>query len=151
MRWLIDGYNVLIGNDLGWDEAARSRFGARVAGHFAGKGVEVTIVYDSRLGPVIQHRALSPACGEVYVADADCYLVEAVERSDHPRGIFLVTDDREILDAVRYRRPRRIPTAEFLALLEPPPPARREEEKPERDTPAEIERYLKIFGDPDRS
>ncbi len=151
MRWLIDGYNVLIGNDLGWDEAARARFGAEVAGYFAGKQVEVTIVYDSRFSPVIQRRALSPACGEIYAADADSYLVETVERSDHPRGIFLVTDDREILDAIRPRRPRRVSTAEFLGLLKQPPPPRRDEEKPERDTPADIERYLKIFGDSDRS
>ena len=147
MHWLIDGYNVLIGNELGWDETSRSRFGARVAARFAGKQVEVTIVYDSRQSPIIQRRPLSPNCGEIYLDDADRYLVETVERSDHPRAIRLVTDDREIIDAVRPRRPRRIPTAEFLALLQAPPPAKREEEKPERDTPAEIERYLRIFGE----
>ncbi len=147
MQWLIDGYNVLIGNELGWDETARSRFGSRVADHFFGKQVEVTIVYDSRESPIIQRRALSPTCGEIYLNDADRYLIEMVERSDHPRAIILVTDDREIITAVRTRRPRRISTAEFLGLLETPPPPRRGEEKPERDSPAEIERYLRIFGE----
>jgi len=146
MRWLIDGYNVLIGNDLGWDEPARSRFGSKVAGYFSGKQVEVTIVYDSRNSPVIQRRPLSPVCAEIYAADADCYLIESVERSDHPRAIFLVTDDREVLNAVRHRRPRRIPTVEFLNLLQRPSRPPGEEEKPERDTPANIERYLNIFS-----
>lgn len=148
MRWLIDGYNVLIGNDLGWDESARARFGRAVAGHFAGKRVEVTIVYDSRQSPGLQRRSLSVACGEVYARDADGYLVEEVERSDHPRSIVLVSDDREILAAVRHLRPSRISTAEFLHLLEKPPPRRRVEEKPEGDSPAAIDRYLKIFGEP---
>ncbi len=147
MRWLIDGYNVLISNDLGWDELTRSRFGARVAGHFAGKQVEVSIVYDSRKSRIIQRRALSPNCGEIYLDDADSYLIESIERSDHPRGIILVTDDRGIISAVRPRRPRRISTVKFLALLEAPPSRRREEEKPERDAPGEIARYLRIFGE----
>ncbi len=146
MRWLIDGYNVLLGNDRGWDEAVRAHFGNRVAGHFAGKGVEVTIVYDSRCSPIIQRRALSPVCDEVYVADADAYLVETVERSGHPRGIILVTDDREIRDVVRARRPRRMSTAEFLELLKHQPAPEGAAEKPERETPGNIERYLKIFG-----
>lgn len=146
MRWLIDGYNVLLGNDRGWDETVRGRFGSRVAGHFAGKQVAVTIVYDSRCSPIIQRRVLSPVCDEVYVADADTYLVETVERSGHPRGIILVTDDREIRAAVRTRRPRRMSTAEFLKLLEIQPIAERAAEKPERETPGNIERYLKIFG-----
>lgn len=145
MHWLIDGYNVLIGNDLGWNEAVRNRFGREVAGHFAGKQVEVTIVYDSRESPVIQRRSISPTCGEIYLQDADRYLVETVERSDHPRAMILVTDDREIINAVRPLRPRRISTADFLSALQSPPPPAREEEKPERDTPANIERYLKIF------
>jgi predicted RNA-binding protein with PIN domain len=147
MRWLIDGYNVLIGNDRGWDDSVRSRFGAEVAGYFAGKQVEVTIVYDSRESPGIQRRSLSSSCSEIYVADADCYLIEVVERSDHPREISLVTDDREIRAAVRLRRPRLISTGDFLGLLKLPPPPEREEEKPERDTPDDIERYLRIFGE----
>lgn len=147
MRWLIDGYNVLIGNDRGWDEAARERFGQEVAGHFAGKQVEVTIVYDSRNSPIIQRRSLSSTCGEIYLDDADRYLIETVERSDHPRAIILVTDDREIIDAVRPRRPRRLSTVDFLARLQSPLPPAKGEEKPERDIPAEVERYLRIFGE----
>ena len=37
MDWIIDGYNVLIGNDLGSDEAARLKMGVLIEDRFRGK------------------------------------------------------------------------------------------------------------------
>ncbi|MEA1927863.1 MAG: NYN domain-containing protein, partial [Candidatus Auribacterota bacterium] len=106
MNWLIDGYNVLISNDLGHDESSRGWFRDRVSAAFSGKGVEVIIVYDSRGIITIQKERINPALSEVYVDNADQYIIDAVERSYHPRSIILVTDDQGIIQRVRYRRPQ---------------------------------------------
>jgi predicted RNA-binding protein with PIN domain len=147
MHWLIDGYNVLISNDLGHEESARGWFRDRVSACFSGKEAEVTIVYDSRGSIIIQRERVNPVVSEIYVDNADQYIIDAIERSYHPRSIILVTDDRGIIQAVRYRHPGHVNTADFLSTLDSPPPADRPpEEKPEFDTPEDIARYLKIFA-----
>ncbi|MFH1037399.1 MAG: NYN domain-containing protein [PVC group bacterium] len=151
MEWLIDGYNLLISNDLGHDEAARERFRHRIGSHFAGKQVSVTVVYDSRGSAAIQRERITGAFSEIYVDNADQFIIETIERHPRPRSIIVVTDDREILLAVRGRRPQRMSTVDFLARIDSPAVHRRREaEKPESETPENIERYLRIFGQ-DRS
>lgn len=145
MHWLIDGYNVLISNDLGHDESSRGWFRGRVSACFSGKEVEVTIVYDSRGSIIIQRERVNSVVSEIYVDNADQYIIDTIERSYHPRSIILVTDDREIIQAVRYRRPRYIDTTEFLSSLDSPPADYSPPQKPEFDTPENIARYLRLF------
>ena len=148
MHWLIDGYNVLISNDLGHEESSRGWFRDRVSACFSGKEAEVTIVYDSRGSIIIQRERVNSVVSEIYVDNADQYIIDAIERSYHPRSIILVTDDRGIIQAVRYRHPGHVNTADFLSTLDSPPPADRPlKEKPEFDTPENIDRYLRIFND----
>ncbi len=146
MDWLIDGYNLLISNDLGHDEASRGRFRSRIAGHFSGKQVRVSVVYDSKNSLTIQRERITGNLTEIYVSNADQYLIDTVERHPHPRSIVLVTDDREIMALVGKSRPQHMSTAAFLSLIASPavhrPPG---PEKPERDTPENIQRYLRIF------
>ena len=145
MNWIIDGYNVLISNDLGHDESARGWFRDRVTACFSGKEVEVTIVYDSRGSITIQRERINSVVSEIYVDNADQYIIDAIERSYHPRSIILVTDDREIIQTVRYRHPRCMDTTEFLSSLDSPPADHPTPEKPEFDTPDNIARYMRIF------
>lgn len=145
MNWLIDGYNVLISNDLGHDESARGWLRDRVTACFSGKQVEVTIVYDSRGSITIQRERINSVVSEIYVDNADQYIIDAIKRSYHPRSIILVTDDQGIIQRVRYRRPQYLSTDEFLAHLESPPEYNTTPEKPEFDTPENIARYLRIF------
>ncbi len=146
MHWIIDGYNVLISNDLGHDESSRGWFRDRITSGFAGKQVEVTIVYDSRGSKIIQRERVNSVVSEIYVDNADQYIIDTIERSYHPRSIILVTDDREIIQTVRYRHPRCMNTADFLSSLDSPPePDHSPPEKPEFDTPDNIARYLRIF------
>ncbi len=147
MNWIIDGYNVLISNDLGHDESARGWFRDRITACFSGKEVEVDIVYDSRGSTIIQRERVNSVVSEIYVDNADQYIIDAIERSYHPRSIILVTDDREIIQTVRYRRPRCMNTPDFLSSLDSPPADHPTQEKPEFDTPDNIARYLRIFED----
>lgn len=147
MEWLIDGYNVLIGNDLGHDRFARERFRKKVEAHFFGKQVGVNIVYDSRSGGGVESHHTTGEIREIYVRDADGYIVDRIQSSRHPRSIILVTNDiKDIVSAVRGRGCRIVPSEEFLALISPPSAARaRPEEKPFTETPENIERYRRIF------
>jgi len=146
MHWLIDGYNVLISNDLGHEESSREWFRGRVSACFSGKEAEVTIVYDSRGSIIIQRERINSVVSEIYVDNADQYIIDAIERSYHPRSIILVTDDQGIIQKVRYRHPQRVNTVEFLSSLDSPPPENYPSpEKPEFDTTENIARYLRIF------
>lgn len=145
MHWLIDGYNVLISNDLGHDEFSREWFRGRISTCFSGKQVEVTIVYDSRGSVNVQRERVDTVVSEIYVDNADRYIIDMIERSYHPRAIILVTDDREIIRSVRYRRPTIVSTTEFLSQLDSRPVSPSPSEKPEYDTPENIARYLKLF------
>ncbi|MDP8214007.1 MAG: NYN domain-containing protein [Candidatus Euphemobacter frigidus] len=145
MKWLIDGYNVLISNELGHDNSARERFRRLIEAYFSGKQVEVTIVYDSRGSITIQRERLTSSISAVYVDNADQYIIDMIEGSSHPRSIILVTDDRDIVQAVRDLRPQRRSTAEFLSLITPSYSHGWEEKKPERETQGNIERYLSLF------
>ena len=148
MNWLIDGYNVLISNELGHDEAARDRFRQKIETHFLRKQVTVTIVYDSRGSTSVQRRKITPAISEVYVDDADRYIVSQVRKSPRPRSIILVTDDRAgIVSAVRSLGPQLVSTADFLSLLSPRRDDSLPPEKPEWESPENIERYLRLFGE----
>ena len=147
MEWLIDGYNVLLGNELGHDRAARENFRRRVEEHFSGKQVAVSIVYDSRAGSGFESIRLTGEIREVYVRDADSYIVDRILSSRHPRSIILVTNDvKDIVSAVRGRGCRIVSSEEFLSLISPPAasmaPAA---EKPFSETPENIERYRRIF------
>jgi len=147
MEWLIDGYNLLISNGLGHSETARDRLARRLWAFFPGVGDRVIIVYDSRGKLGVEKRRISSSISEVYTASADRYLVRRVEQSHHPRSIILVTDDREIVFDLRAYKITRKSTAEFLKMLASPSPRSFRPEKPEYETPENIERYLRLFGE----
>lgn len=148
MNWLIDGYNVLISNELGHDESARDRLRQKIEAHFFKKQVTVTVVYDSRGSTSVQRRKITPAISEVYVNDADRYIVNLVRKSPNPRSIILVTDDvAGIVSPVRSLGPKLVNTADFLALLSTRRQGGSPPEKPEWETPENIERYLRLLGE----
>ena len=148
MNWIIDGYNVLFANDLGHDEGARESLLDAVRARFHGKGDTVTIVYDSRGSFGVQRGRSTGNVGEIFVGDADRYIVSRIRQSSRPRSFILVTDDvADIVSAVRPYRPRHVSSREFYAGLRrranPPRPA---PEKPDRESPDNIRRYLDLFG-----
>lgn len=148
MDWIIDGYNVLIGNNLGSDEAARARLRERIEIRFWGKQVTVTIVYDSRGSTSVQRRKVTGGISEIFVGNADNYIVDKIRRSRHPRSIILVTNDRaDIVSRVRGLRPKLVGSAEFITFISTARPRPRKPEKPDRESPADTERYLRLFGE----
>jgi len=147
MEYLIDGYNVLAANGLPTDESGRRRLRTRLLGHFAGKQVQVRVVYDHRAHPFPRVETISPVLTEVYVGHADPYIVERAESFRNPRALTVVTDDRkDIVNRVRLLRVHLLSSREFFDFISPREPETAEpEHKPESDSAENIARLRKIF------
>ena len=123
MRYLIDGNNVM--------HAARSHG----AGRSIGRDVlcrlvdqwardqevdEVTVVFD---GPVprgdLARQIAQPGLNVLFSgsSSADAVIEEAISQADAPGRITVVTTDRAIQHAVRYRRGRCIDSQQFLTQV----------------------------------
>jgi predicted RNA-binding protein with PIN domain len=147
MEYLIDGYNVLAVNKLSMDESGRMRLRARLLSHFAGKQVQVRVVYDHRGHPFPRVETISSVLTEVFVSHADPYIVERAESFRNPRALTVVTDDRkDIVNRVRPLRVHLQSSREFFELISPREPAPDETEpKPESDSAEEIARLRELF------
>ncbi len=147
-RWLIDAYNLLISKEIGHGEGARDFLLSRAAQTFAARGDRAELVFDSRWAACTEREKISPNVTAVYAAgSADDYIVRAVRESSFPRSCIVVTDDRGIFERVREYRPRRLSCAEFLEMITKGLETSRKAEKPLSDTPAEIKRLLRLWGE----
>jgi len=154
MPLLIDGHN-LIGRlpDLGLDDPDdEAKLVARLRTYAARTGKRLTVVFDHGL-PGGRSRELSGGGVNVVFASpghsADGILRERIRRSRNPRGMTIVTSDRQVIASAQARGTRVVRSEEFAARLNPPPTSHSERE-PKKDTPLapdEIEEWLEIFGE----
>ena len=123
MRWLIDGYNVILSdtklsrmlrND---NEQGRYEFIAEVSGSRRFSGEDVVIVFDgrfaassSREGPRLEIRFTSSG------QTADEHIKNEVGRSTKRRSLTVVTNDRSILAYARECGAATLRSGDFLAL-----------------------------------
>lgn len=150
MPLLIDGHN-LIGRlpDLHLDDPDdEAKLVARLRTYCARTGKRVTVVFDRGL-PGGRSRELSSGRVEVVFAatghTADGILRERIRRVRDPRGLTVVTSDREIIAAARASGARVVRSEEFAARLGAPP--RADDERKDRHLSAEeIREWLRVFG-----
>ena len=154
MPLLIDGHN-LIGRlpDLRLDDPDdEAKLVMRLRAYSARTRKRVTVVFDRGL-PGGRSRELSGAGVEVIFAaaghTADGILRERIRRARDPRGLTVVTSDREIIAAAQARGARVMRSEEFSARLSAPAPDRVEDDV--RLSPEEVEEWLKLFGAEDRA
>jgi predicted RNA-binding protein with PIN domain len=156
-RYLIDGNNVLY--------AARSHGPARSMGRdvlcrllaqwACQRGIEnVTVVFD---GPVprgdLARQMQQPGLTVRFSGSntADAVIEDEVARATAPADITVVTTDRAIQHAVRYRRASCIDSEQFVAQLSAEPatttaPAPTEPEKPNEVSAEEARKLLEELG-----
>lgn len=148
MPFLIDGHN-LIGRlpDLHLDDPDdEAKLVARLRTYCARTGKRVTVVFDRGLPG--GRSELSGGGVEVVFASAghtaDGILCERVRRSRDPRGLTVVTSDREVIAAAQARGALVVRSEEFAVSLG----ARRaaKAEKDVRLSAAEVEEWLRVFG-----
>ncbi len=154
MPFLIDGHN-LIGRlpDLRLDDPDdEAKLVARLRTYCARAGKRATVVFDRGL-PGGRSDALSNSRVEVVFAatgrSADGILRERIRRARDPRGLMVVTSDREVIAAAQSQGARVVRSEEFAARLEP-----RQETSVEKDahlSAEEIEEWLRVFGAKDKT
>jgi predicted RNA-binding protein with PIN domain len=149
MPYLIDGNNLLgsWGGPVEGDDR-RGEVVRRVLAFCRKKNVKATIVFD---GHPLRHDLASQDLGPVSIRvpptgeDADGVIRDLVERSAHPREIFVVTSDKALGSTVKLLGASVVRAHEWNTLerrldQDAPPPA----EKPERED--DVEGWLKTFG-----
>ncbi|MGD2178202.1 MAG: NYN domain-containing protein [Anaerolineae bacterium] len=155
MPVLIDGHN-LIGRlpdiDLS-DPDDEARLASHLQGYAGRTGKRVTVVFDRGL-PGGRSRALSGGRVEVVFAptgrNADRVLIERIRRAPNPRGLIVVTSDREVIAAARRRAAKVVHAEAFARQLQPSPPSHGGQKGDVHLSPDEVETWLEIFeeGDP---
>jgi predicted RNA-binding protein with PIN domain len=161
MPFLIDGHN-LIGQgrlpDLRLDDPDdEAKLVAWLRTYCARTGKRVTVVFDRGLPG--GRSELSGGRVEVVFASAgrtaDRILCERVRRARDPRGLTVVTSDREVIAAVQARGARVVRSEEFAARLGAQRMAKKAKvrAKVEEDvhlSAGEVEEWLKVFGREDK-
>jgi predicted RNA-binding protein with PIN domain len=152
MPVLIDGHN-LIGRlpdiSLG-DPDDEVRLVARLQAYAGRTGKRVTVVFDRGL-PGGRSRALSRGRVEVVFAptgrNADMLLMERIRRARNPRGLTVVTSDREVIATARDRGARVVRAEEFVGELEPSPAPQGTGKPDAHLSPEQVEEWLELFDE----
>ena len=148
MPFLIDGHN-LIGRlpDVRLDDPDdEAKLAARLRTYSARTGKRITVVFDRGL-PGGRSRELSGGGVEVVFAasghTADGILRERIRQARDPRGLTVVTSDREVIAAAQARGARMMRSEEFAAQLRAPRAASVEQDV--HLSEEEVEEWLKVF------
>ena len=148
MPLLIDGHN-LIGQlpDLRLDDPDDEvKLVARLRTYAARTRKRVTVVFDRGL-PGGRSRDLSRGGVEVVFAasgySADGILRERIRRARDPRGLTVVTSDREVIAAAQARGARVVRSDAFAAQLATPHVGSGEQDV--RLSSEEVEEWLRLF------
>lgn len=158
MRYLVDGNNLLHAVATHGPGRAVGRVGLckALADWARWRGVEVGVVFDGPAPPgdlARQMRLAGVAVRFSQSRTADEVIEQDIAESPAPTALTIVTTDRAIQYAARYRRSRCIDSEVFaLELFSPPQaeeasPSPAPSEKPGSLTEAETERWLDDFGD----
>ncbi|MDD5556147.1 MAG: NYN domain-containing protein [bacterium] len=143
---VIDGCNLAY---KAFGGAGRNERGALVRSlrsYYARKEIRVTVFFDSREGGGVERPPGNVKV--VYASSADDAIVRHVAGAARRASMVVITDDRAVGDRARALGARRRGSREFLSSwkglrAEAPAP----EEKPSADSPDEIERYTRLWGE----
>ena len=155
-RYLIDGNNLLHAVRAGESGRAIGRETlCRILGEWtAGHPAEVTVVFDGPAPRGGLARQMSRPGLEVRFSgprSADAVIEDEVARASAAGSITVITSDRAIRHAVRYRRARCISSEDFVAQLQHQPDDTTTEpveppEKPPELSADETRQWLNEFG-----
>lgn len=152
MPYLIDGHN-LIGQlpDIRLDDPDDEvRLVSRLQAYAGRKGKRVTVVFDCGL-PGGRSEDLSRGGVEAVFAptgrNADRVLMERIRRSRNPRGLIVVTSDREVIAVAEERGARVVHSEAFVAELEAAAPPLDSGKEHVHLSSEQVEAWLELFQD----
>jgi len=154
MPVLVDGHN-LIGRlpDVSLEDPDdEARLVARLQAYAGRTGKRVTVVFDRGM-PGGRSEDLSRRRVEVVFAptgrNADRVLRERIRRSRDPRGLTVVTSDREVIATARHRGARVIRAEDFIRELEPAAVSPGGTKEQADLSPEQVDAWLDLFGEGD--
>jgi predicted RNA-binding protein with PIN domain len=108
------------------------------------------VVFDRGL-PGGRSQALSSGRVEVVFAptgrNADRVLMERIRRNRNPRGLTVVTSDREVIAAAQARGARVVRAEAFVSELDPSPAPPGTGKPDLRLSPEQVEKWLELFDE----
>jgi predicted RNA-binding protein with PIN domain len=150
MPLLIDGHN-LIGQlpDIRLDDPHdEAKLVSQLKAYVARTGKRVTVVFDR--GMPGGHSDLSSGRIEVVFAatghTADGILRERIHHSRNPRGLIVVTSDRDVIRTAESRGARVLRARAFVKQLQTSCPVRQGVKQNPHLSEAEVAEWLELFG-----
>ena len=108
-----------------------------------------TVVFDRGLPSGRDLNLSSPPVTVVFAplhSTADAVIKGRINRARDPRGLLVVSSDREVQQAARRRRAQVVSAEEFAARLSDAPPPAEAESKEAVVSEREINEWLELFG-----
>jgi predicted RNA-binding protein with PIN domain len=149
MPLLIDGHNLIaklpgISLDDPHDEA---KLVERLRSYRARTGKRIVVVFDSGVLAGWSADLSGGGITVIFAAPgrpADWIIVERIRRARNPRGLVVVSSDREVTTVAEARGAQVMSAESFAAMLNAPPVV--EDQADVKLSPAEVEEWLHIFG-----
>ena len=153
---IFDGYNVIgagkkCGLDLSQDDKEERLL--RLLSKYRSqkrKKERFLVVFDGDYGHLAFGGRKSSGAGidvEWAIGEsADSLIVRKVQNSANPRGIEVITSDREVLLGIRDRRARGVRSGDFLEEVQKALGAGVEAEKPAPPSASEVQEWLDLFA-----
>ena len=151
MAFIVDGNNVM-GQTPGWHRdrpAARRNLVRRLADFARNSKARVTVVFDGEPDRLMPESSAFRGVKILYSnkgSDADARIRALVENSPDPRGLTVITSDRQLASLVRWRGAKVLRSGEFRRQMEEAErsgPAQQDGEKFEID---DLNEWLRYFG-----
>lgn len=124
MRWLVDGYNVVLSDEKlakmlrNDNEAGRSELLFEIAHSGRFKGDDVTVFFDGRFGASSSTEAAGLVVRFTARSEtADDAIKREIGKSPRRRSLFVVSNDHSIVNYARECGARAVSSADFLAKL----------------------------------
>ncbi|MBI4711986.1 MAG: NYN domain-containing protein [Planctomycetes bacterium] len=175
MLILIDGYNLIFSEqtDLAWWdkdpsflEKSRDSLIAKLISYNATRKYHIIVAFDSdqtcAAGSFYPQRQKPTTLIEVVFPQhgykADDFIINFVYSHPKPKGILVVTSDRQIVYLSKRESAKVISSQEFMETLNRPAKTSADEKSKELDagepiekivglTPSETEKWMEVFGD----
>lgn len=149
---VIDGHN-LIGQieDLSLSDPHDERkLIKRLEEYHREKETPIVVVFDPGQGPPPAKRLRGKGIKVLFAppgSKADSLIINLIRKSPYPRGLTVVSSDREVRRAARARRAKTMTAQRFARLLSRPkrPPIKEPTIKEKGLSPSEVEEWMTIF------
>jgi hypothetical protein len=154
---VIDGHN-LIGQMLEIslsDPHDEEKLIKRLEGYHRERGTSIIVVFDPGQAPPPAKRLRGKGIKVLFAppgSKADTLIINLIKKSPYPKGLTIVSSDREVRRAARARRAKMMTAQRFARMLSRPkrPPIKESTIKEKELSSSEVKEWMAIFEKKDQ-